>query len=216
MKKTGSNIGIILFLICFLSGSVSAALVAKDEYVIDFNAGTNGQVWLRNMDLFTGLTAYEQILSVARYSQIPEDTQIATWHIATESDFNNLMQNSAEEVYSVFIGADLFSSAAPYYRSVLSGRILPESGYTHYDAGIYRSESKYDPSDPVRYSFFQVANGRINFTVGIPTLDGNYAAGNYGAWVVADIIATAVPVPASVLLLGSGIFAFSIRKILFP
>jgi len=208
MKKTLLHICLVLFVLFAITSTATAALVISGDFVFDSNAGANGQYWVRDMTQFADSDFYKQSIDVGLYNLTPANTQISAWRIATIDDFSNLMAYTEEEVFSQFTGA-FHSGTIPSTVSyeILSGRVMPNpnTGYDHYDYGVYEQTVTHIDPDEINYYFFNSTNYRIKMWPGPHiSIDASYASSTYGAWVVAGATGSPVPVPGAVWLLGSG------------
>jgi hypothetical protein len=193
------------FMVCITTGTSHAALTVMGDYVYDDSVGTFGQVWVRDMDAFTNMNAFQQAY-FAGQTGTPSGMSIGDWRIASVSDFANLEAYSAEQVFNAFTGADPMQAYGPISVQLLSGRIIPDdpSIWGDYEFGVFRAEMTPPYGPNVDYDFVEKTDGkRIHFTFPEPDLDCASTSPTLGAWVVADV--TVIPAPGAVWLLGTGL-----------
>ncbi len=143
------------------------------------------QYWMNKLDSFTNLTFADQMDSVNAYNT-NNYYGMHTWHMATYDDMLSIWVYSSEEITSKF------NPSFTYPENITiayDGRYVQakEAGQ-HYYAGITVYEGVMTKSGLLDYWY-----------------PDNMGATFLGAWVVTD--AAQVPVPASIILFGSGLIS---------
>ena len=176
-----------------LPGLAGASLITQGDVVYD---DINDQYWVKDLKTFYLQTYDEQIAAIAGLSETDLGSY-GTWRMATGEDMGNLYGYDAKDIFSAF-DASLISE-----REYPTGTFVgtQENYRGRYDEIV--SAGKHGITDLLfqtdtsgEYSFIKKAYGS--------TYDASYGS-NLAAWVVVDGGTSAVPVPAAVWLLGSGL-----------
>lgn len=197
MHKFYLAFGLTCLMSMFVANTIQASFTQVDGYSVVFD-DRNDLYWLQTAPIVGGdfqnsLAALDALNAVDDMQRLfGEQVLWGTWRIAKRDDMTKLWSYEAEELADTFIG----NASSPYY---IFGRYdeVPSQGQ-HYAAGIFLADS-----------------GGLELSA-LPeiSVNDNEDLQWLGSWIAADA-AAAVPLPASAILLSSGIaglFGFRLTK----